>query len=156
METGGSPNLAIFFSLVAFILHRGRVPLKLDTSDVQCKTVTFTPANFKNYMAIRVETSINYYSSNGSFVHDAAVSWAEEISISSFQVCVLKAGRLDRLTPDSGLTYVDYIAYQSAPVGSVTSEELLNDWWEGTTCKIIKLPAVGYKSLKLHWFFQYF
>ena len=135
-------NFTSWFTFLAFVLHRGRVPLKLNTSDVQCKTVTFTPANFLSYMAVRVETSINYYNSNGSFVHDAAVSWAEEISVSSFQVCVLKAGRLDRLTPDSGLTYVDYIAYQSAPVGSVTHEQLLSDWWEGTTCKTIALPAV--------------
>ena len=136
-----------FFSITAFIIHRGRVELRLDTSDVQCKTVVFSPANFKNYMPVRVETSINYYSSNGSFVHDAAVSWAEETSVSSFQVCVLKAGRLDRLTPDSGLTYVDYIAYQSAPAGTVTGEQLMSDWWEGTTCQTVALPKVRMKML---------
>ena len=111
---------------------------------MQCKTVSVKASTFQFSLAVRVETSINYFNnSDSSFVHDAAVSWAEEISLSSFQVCALKAGRNDRLTPDNGLTFVDYIAYQGAPEGTVTGETLINNWWEGTTCQTVKLPSVS-------------
>ena len=129
---------------LAFVLHRGRVALDLASTEVQCKTVSVKASTFQFSLAVRVETSINYFNnSDSSFVHDAAVSWAEEISLSSFQVCALKAGRNDRLTPDNGLTFVDYIAYQGAPEGTVTGETLINNWWEGTTCQTVKLPSVS-------------
>lgn len=70
------------------------------------------------------------------------MAWVENINILNFTVCALKAGRNDRITPDGGSTYVDYIAYQGAPVGAVAGEETLGNWWDGTTCKKIDLPPV--------------
>lgn len=92
---------------------------------------------------VHVQLSVNYYSTvYTNFVHDAAVAWAEKISINNFTVCALKAGRNDRSTPDDGATFVDYMAYQGAPAGAVAGEITLNNWWEGTTCKTISLPTV--------------
>jgi len=70
------------------------------------------------------------------------VTWTEKINSTSFSVCALKAGRGDRPTPDRGLTFVDYIAYQGAPREAVAGEEKISDWWDGTTCKKVDFPQV--------------
>jgi len=75
------------------------------------------------------------------------VAWAENINLLNFTICALKAGRNDRITPDGGSTYVDYIAYQGSPAGAVAGEEILGNWWDGTTCKQVSLPPVRYLSL---------
>ena len=46
------------------------------------------------------------------------------------------------MPPDGGLTYIDFIAYQGNPVGSVTGQENLANWWDGTICKEVSLPQV--------------
>ena len=46
------------------------------------------------------------------------------------------------MPPDGGLTYIDFIAYQGNPVGSVTGHENLTSWWDGTNCKEVTLPQV--------------
>jgi hypothetical protein len=94
---------------------------------------------------VHVQASVNYYSTiaNATFTHDAAVAWTEEINVHNFTVCALKTGRNDRVTPDSGHTYVDYIAYQGSPAGAVAGEESMANWWDGTTCKSVALPSVS-------------
>ena len=46
------------------------------------------------------------------------------------------------MPPDGGLTYIDFIAYQGNPAGSVTGQENLANWWDGTICKEVSLPQV--------------
>ena len=65
------------------------------------------------------------------------MAWVENVNLTSFEVCVLKAGRADRLTPDGGLTFVDYVAFQEAPVNAVAGQQLMTDWWDGTNCQSI-------------------
>lgn len=94
---------------------------------------------------VHVQVSVNYYNTpNVGFVHDATVAWAEKISNANFTACALKSGRNERITPDNGVTYVDYMAYQGAPAGAVAGEITLSNWWEGTTCKDVSLPQVGH------------
>ncbi|KAK3740263.1 hypothetical protein QZH41_017827, partial [Actinostola sp. cb2023] len=125
-----------------FILHRGRVLLHLDAAVVQCKTVNFSSPNFLPNRKVHIQASVNYNhaSPNATYIHDAAVAWTEKITTSNFIVCALKTGRNDRATPDNGRTFVDYIAYQGAPLGAVAGEEVINKWWDGTTCKKVSLP----------------
>lgn len=123
-------------------MHRGRVALRLDTSDVQCRSAVFKNNTFNDFRRVHVQTTINYFNETRGFVHDAAVTWAEKISVGGFRVCVLKAGRLDRKTPDKGLTFIDYIAYQGAPEGAVSGEESLVSWWDGTHCRRVDIPEV--------------
>ena len=119
-------------------MERGRVALRLSTTDVQCKTVNFNPASFQsNETRINVHTSINYFNYSGNFIHDAAVTWIESVTFTSFKVCVLKAGRAERLTPDNGVTFVDYIAFQESPAGAESSHLSMDNWWDGTTCKSV-------------------
>ena len=94
---------------------------------------------------VNLQTSINYFNFTGSFIHDAAVAWVENVNLTSFEVCVLKAGRGDRLTPDGGLTFVDYVAFQEAPVNAVAGQQLMTDWWDGTNCQSITF-SVSFNS----------
>ena len=112
---------------------------------MQCEPVTFKTRDLDKPSPIHVQTSINYFNESGIMTHDAAVTWVEKITPAGFSVCVLKAGRNDRMLAlgDYGLTFVDYIAYQGAPVGAVTGEQNLTQWWEGTTCTEVNLPVVS-------------
>ena len=123
-------------------MYRGRLSLCMDTSDVQCKSAVFLNNTFNDYRRVHVQTTINYFNESGSFVHDAAVTWTENISTGGFSACVLKSGRLDRHTPDNGLTFVDYVAYQGSPEGAVAGEESLVSWWDGTHCRRVNIPEV--------------
>ncbi|EDO36335.1 predicted protein [Nematostella vectensis] len=131
-----------------FILHRGRVLLTLDTTDVQCNTVPYAAPTFLPHYHVHVQASINYYSHAPSspYIHDAAVVWAENVGLTNFTVCALKAGRTDRATPDGGNTYIDYIAYQGSPAGAVAGEESMENWWDGTYCKSVTLPSGKFSS----------
>ena len=109
----------------------------MNTTDVQCKTVSFKKAAFENSRGrVYVQTSINYFNFSGSFIHDAAVTWVEKVNVNTFEVCALKAGRAERLTPDDGLTFVDFVAFQESPVGAISGLlRMPSKWWDGTTCK---------------------
>ncbi|KAK2556579.1 hypothetical protein P5673_021492 [Acropora cervicornis] len=122
------------------VFYRGRTHVYLGDTEAHCRQVVFENSAFLENKPVHIHVTVNYFNTSGLFTHEAAVAWTEEISHSSFQVCVLTAGRLDRIPPDGGLTFVDFIAYQSNPIGSVTGHELLDSWWDGTTCKEITLP----------------
>lgn len=112
---------------------------------MQCRTISFKNVSFEaNRGLVHVQTSINYFNYTGNFVHDAAVTWVESVNINSFEVCALKAGRAERLTPDGGLTFVDYIAFQEAPVDSVAGQFSISNLWDGTNCKKIDFPPVSF------------
>ena len=76
-------------------------------------------------------------------VHFNAVTWIESVNMTSFEVCALKAGRADRKTPDGGLTFVDYVAFQEAPVNAVAGQTIMLDWWVGTNCKDVSFQSVS-------------
>ena len=48
------------------------------------------------------------------------------------------------MTPDGGITFVDYIAFQEAPVDSVAGQFTISNWWDGTNCKKINFPSVSF------------
>lgn len=144
----GTRNFKIspFWSFLAFVFERGRVTLRLNTTDVQCKAVFFTDAEFESSRGnVYVQTSINYFNYSGNFIHDAAVTWVENVNMHFFEVCALKAGRAERLTPDGGLTFVDFMAFQESPVGAISGRlQMPSDWWDGTTCKTVAFEKVRY------------
>lgn len=112
---------------------------------MQCKTVIFKQAAFESGRGtVYVQTAINYFNYSGNFIHDAAVTWVENVNINTFEVCALKAGRAERLTPDNGLTFVDYVAFQESPVGALSGRlKMPTKWWDGTTCKTIPFQSVS-------------
>ncbi|KAK2556577.1 hypothetical protein P5673_021490, partial [Acropora cervicornis] len=123
-----------------FKFYRGRTSVYLGDTEAHCRRVVFQNSTFLENKLVHIHVSVNYFNTSGLFTHEAAVAWTEDISHSSFTVCALTAGRLDRIPPDGGLTFVDFIAYQGNPLGSVTGHEVLDSWWDGTTCKEITLP----------------
>ncbi|KAJ7393390.1 hypothetical protein OS493_006362 [Desmophyllum pertusum] len=129
-----------------FLFYRGRVFVYLSRSEAECRLVSLSNTIFNVNKSIHVQLAVNYFNSSGQFTHEAAVTWTEDVSAAKFRICVLTAGRLDRLPPDSGLTYVDFIAYQGNPVGSVTGHESLVSWWDGTSCQEIVLPQGKFSS----------
>jgi len=133
------PGIKHYGGCKPFVIQRGRVVLRLDMIDVQCRLVKFKTSFEASRGSVHLQTSINYFNHTGSFVHDAAVTWVESVNLTSFEVCALKAGRAERLTPDGGLTFIDYVAFQEAPVDTVAGQALMSDWWDGTNCKSIKL-----------------
>ncbi|KAJ7393389.1 hypothetical protein OS493_006361 [Desmophyllum pertusum] len=131
------PGIKHYGGCKPFILQRGRVALRLNSIDVRCRTVNFKNGTFESSRGnVRIQTTINYFNYSGNFTHDVAVTWVENVDgIKSFKVCALKAGRAERLTPDDGLTFIDFIAFQEAPKDSAAGQIVLSNWWDGTQCK---------------------
>ena len=136
------PAFILLLSIPAFTFYRGRLSVYLGDTEAHCRQVIFENSTFLENKPVHIHVTVNYFNTSGLFSHEAAVAWTEEISHSSFKACALTAGRLDRIPPDGGLTFVDFIAYQGNPLGSVTGREVLDSWWDGTTCKEIALPEV--------------
>ena len=63
-----------------------------------------------------------------------------------FTACVMAAGYNERKS--SANLSIDWIAYQGAPVGGVTGEVRMSQWWTGTTCKTVNFPSVIIFTLK--------
>ena len=81
----------------------------------------------------------------------AVNTWVEDVGEGKFTACAMKSGRLEHDGPvpsDYGLASVDWVAFQGATRGGMVGTEPIDDWWEGTTCKLVMLPPVR----RLVWF----
>ena len=106
-----------------------------------CEVIRFQPFVFYPDKTIQVQITVNHIdTSDKSFVHDAAVSWIEDVNYDRFTACVMAAGYNERKS--SANVSVDWIAYQGAPVGGVTGEVRISQWWTGTTCETVNFPSV--------------
>ena len=109
-----------------------------------CEVVRFKPYVFYTDKPIEVQITVNHIdTSDKSYVHDAAVSWAENVNFDRFTACVMAAGFNERKS-NANVT-VDWMAYQGAPVGGVTGKVRIAQWWTGTTCKAVNFPSVSGK-----------
>ena len=107
-----------------------------------CAVIRFKPYVFYPDKPIEVQMTVNHMdTSDKSYVHDAAVSWVDNVKTDRFTACVMAAGFNERKS-NANVT-VDWMAYQGAPVGGVTGEVRLSHWWTGTTCETVKFPAVS-------------
>lgn len=92
--------------------------------------------------ALELQITVNHIdTSDKSYVHDAAVSWVENLNYDRFTACVMAAGYNERHS-NANVT-VDWIAYQGAPVDGVADEVRLSQWWTGTTCKSVSFPLIS-------------
>lgn len=109
-----------------------------------CEVIPFKPYVFYPDKKIEVQITVNHIdTSDKSYVHDAAVSWVEKISNDQFTACVMTAGFNERKS--SANVTVDWLAYQGAPLGGVTGEVRISDWWTGTTCETVNFPSVSFE-----------
>ena len=111
-----------------------------------CDAVRLKPYVFYPDKALEVQITVNHIdTSDKSYVHDAAVSWIENVSYDRFTTCVMAAGYNERES-NANVT-VDWMAYQGAPVGGVAGEVRISQWWTGTTCKAVNFPSVSFFSV---------
>ena len=107
-----------------------------------CEVIRFKPYVFYPDKSIEVQITVNHFDTNDkSYVHDAAVSWVENVNYGQFTACVMAAGYNERKS-NANVT-VDWMAYQGAPVGGVAGKVRISQWWTGTTCKAVNLPSVS-------------
>ena len=107
-----------------------------------CEVIPFTSYVFYPDIPIEVQITVNHMDTrNKTYVHDAVVSWVENVNDDQFTACVMAAGFNERKS-NANVT-VDWIAYQGAPVGGVTGEVRMSQWWTGTNCETIKFPTVS-------------
>ena len=100
---------------------------------------------------IQVQVTVNHIdTSDMNYVHDAAVSWIEDVTYEQFNACVMAAGYNERKSRAN--VSIDWIAYQGAPVGGVTGEVRMSQWWTGTTCKTVNFPSVSVVTVTLPLF----
>ena len=67
---------------------------------------------------IQVQITVNHIDTRDmNYVHDAAVSWIEDVTYEQFTACVMAAGYNERKSRAN--VSIDWIAYQGAPVGGV-------------------------------------
>ena len=107
-----------------------------------CEAVRFRPFVFYPDKPIQVQITVNHIdTSDMTYVHDAAVSWIEDVSYEQFTGCVMAAGFNERKSRAN--VSIDWIAYQGAPVGGVTGAVRMSQWWTGTTCETVSFPSVS-------------
>ena len=112
-----------------------------------CEVIRFRPFVFYPDKPIQVQITVNHIdTSDMNYVHDAAVSWIEDVTYEQFTACVMAAGYNERKSRAN--VSVDWIAYQGAPVGGVTGEVRMSQWWTGTTCKTVNFPSVSFFAVK--------
>ncbi|CAH3173842.1 unnamed protein product [Porites lobata] len=129
-------------SCEGFPLQRGRLHMAHIPSlgYSHCQVIRFEPFVFYPDKSIEVQITVNHMdTTDKSYVHDAAVSWIENVNNGGFTACVMAAGYNER-TSYANVT-VDWMAYQGAPMGGVTGELRMSQWWTGTTCATVKFPT---------------
>jgi len=103
---------------------------------------------------IEVRVTVNHIdTSDKSYVHDAAVSWVENVNFDRFTACVMAAGFNERKS-NANVT-VDWMAYQGAPVGGIAGKVRIAQWWTGTTCKALNFPSVSGNIVESHKMLSY-
>ena len=107
-----------------------------------CEVIRFRPYVFYPDKPISVQIAVNHIdTSDKSYVHDAAVSWVENVYYHQFTACMMAAGFNERKWTAN--VTIDWIAYQGAPVGGVSGDVRISQWWTGTTCETINFPPVS-------------
>ena len=108
-------------------------------SHSHCQTVQFDPLSFYPDKHVHVQISVSHVNGSGQ-VHEAAVSWVEDVSDSHFTFCVMESGRNEG--PPHGFASVEYMAYQGAPKGALAGSVLIPEWWTGSKCQRVNISSV--------------
>ncbi|XP_015771384.1 PREDICTED: uncharacterized protein LOC107349712 [Acropora digitifera] len=128
-------------SCLGFPLLKGRHEFNNHPSwaEDHCETIQFEPFVFYPHQKVFVQLIVNHVNySDPAYVHEATISWVENVTITQFTACVTRAGRNDYRS-DSFAT-VDWIAYQGAPRGGIAGEKTFSRWWTATSCETVTLP----------------
>ena len=100
-----------------------------------CQVISLEPYVFYPDKPIEAQITVNHLdTSDKSYVHDASVSWIEDVNYDKFTACVMIAGFNERLSY-SNVT-VDWLAYQGAPLGGVAAVQRISQWWTGRPARL--------------------
>ena len=124
------PNLLVLFFSLGFPLQRGRRSmLHIPSLGYSfCQVIRLDPFVFYPDKPIETQITVNHLdTSDKSYVHDASVSWIEDVNSDKFTACEMTAGFNERMS-FSNLT-VDWLAYQGAPVCGVAGVQRTSQWW---------------------------
>ena len=108
-------------------------------SESHCQSVRFEPLTFYPDKIVHVQASVSHVNQSDR-VHDAAVSWVENVSIDGFSFCVMESGRNEG--PPHGEATLEWMAYQGSPTGGLAGKVSIPHWWTGTKCQKVDLSAV--------------
>ena len=93
-----------------------------------CEIIRLRPYVFYPDKRLEVQITVNHIdTSDKSYVHDAAVSWVENVSYDRFTACVMAAGYNERKSKAN--VTVDWMAYQGVPVGGVAGEVRISQYF---------------------------
>lgn len=100
-----------------------------------CQSVPFENS-FSSGTPVRVFASINY-GNESSGVHDTTFIWVEEVTASSFDVCLVQGGQGygDNIT-------IDWFAFQGSQSGVYHGEASFSLFTTGTKCDLVAFPQV--------------
>lgn len=98
-----TPHNMVFFIVadLGFPVQRGRVELKRDVSwaDTACELVTFPRFSFYPDKQVHVQITTNHWNSTrNNFVHEATVSWVENVNYQNFKASNNKMTRKISIT----------------------------------------------------------
>ena len=91
--------IASVFIFAGFPFQRGRrhMPHVPSLGYSHCEVIRFQPYVFYPDKPIEVQITVNHIdTSDKTYVHDAAVSWVEDINYDRFTACVMSAGFNER------------------------------------------------------------
>ncbi|CAB4018490.1 CD209 antigen E, partial [Paramuricea clavata] len=117
-------------------------------SDAHCQTVQFEPLAFYPDKRVHVQISVSHVNDTTQ-VHEAAVSWVEDVSVNNFTLCVMESGRNEG--PPHGFATVEYIAYQGAPSGGLAGFVSIPEWWTGTKCQNVDISPERHLSREIFY-----
>lgn len=89
------------------------------------------------------------YGEKFSKIHSSAVAWTERITYSKFDVCVEESGE-----GTNGSSVVNWIAYQTSPINTVTGRAAVNLFTTGTKCQRVNFPSVSKQCIAKTSFFS--
>ena len=144
-------TFAFLYSFPGFPFQRDRrhMPHIPSLGYSHCEVIGFRPFVFYPDKPVQVQVTVNHIDTRDTnYVHDAAVSWIEDVTYEQFTACVMAAGFNERRSRAN--VSIDWIAYQGAPEGGISGEVRMSQWWTGTTCKTVRFPSVSdiFHSLK--------
>ena len=113
-----------------------------------CQTVQFDPLTFYPDKRVHVQVSVSHVNSTTQ-VHDAAVSWVENVNVNNFTFCAMESGRNEG--PPHGFATVEYIAYQGAPSGDWQVYYQFQSGGQGRSAKMWTFQRGRFCQSQLCW-----
>ena len=105
--------------------------------DLNCQYVSFSSKFSGDGTPVRVFVSINH-GNKSSGVHDLAFIWTEDVTTSSFKVCVVQSGKC----PEVNDTVIDWFAFQELQLGVSHGQTLFSVFTTGSRCNWVKFSQV--------------